>query len=217
LLNTPAEEIGGGSQSAYFVGQYVHQLGLRVRPAVGQEVLEMIPDAFVGVQLGRVCREGHQMQTACASEKFLHRIAAMDCAVVQQHDQMTTDLTQEMPQEDGHLFTLDVVLVELAVQRAMESPGTDGDAGDSRDPVVGIPVMHDGGLSDRTPRLAHGRDQEEPGFVDKQDVGRQPCGVFFTAGQTDRFQSAIATSLRSTARRSGFWWLHPTWWRSLPT
>jgi hypothetical protein len=48
-------------------------------------------------------------------------------------------------------------------------------------------------------------------------VGRQPCGVFFTRGQLDRFHSAMASSLRSRARRSGFWWLHPIWWRSLPT
>jgi len=217
VLDAPTEEIWGGRQSAYFVGQHVHQLGLRVRPAVGQEALEMVPDAFVGVQFRSVRGEGHQMKTARASEEVLHRIAAMDCAVVQQHDQMTTDLTQEMAQEDGHLFALNVVLVQVAVQRAMEAPGADGDTGDRGDSVVAIPMMYDGGLSDRTPRLAYGRDQEESRFVDKQDVGRQPCGVFFTAGQTDRFQSAIATSLRSTARRSGFWWLHPTWWRSLPT
>jgi hypothetical protein len=217
LLDAPAEKIRGGSQSADFVGQHVHQLGLRIRPAVGQEALEMVPDAFVGVQFRSVRREGHQMKTSRASEEFLHRIAAMDGAVVQQHDQVTTDLTQEMAQEDGHLLALNVVLVKLAVQRAMEAPGADSDPGDSGDSVVAIPMMHDGGLSDRTPRFAHGRDQEEPGFVDKQDVGRQPCGVFFTAGQTDRFQSAMAASLRSTARRSGFWWLQPTWWRSLPT
>jgi hypothetical protein len=48
-------------------------------------------------------------------------------------------------------------------------------------------------------------------------MGCQPCGVFFTAGQTDRFHSAIATSLRSTARRSGFWGLQLSWCRSLPT
>jgi len=217
LLDTPAEEIWGGSQSADFVAQHVHQLGLRVRPAVGQAALEMVPDAFVGVQFRSVRGEGHEVKTARASEEFLHRIAAMDGAIVQQHDQMTTDLTQELAQEDGHLFALNVVLVEQAVQRAMEAPGADGDTGDRGDSVVAIPMMHDGGLSDRTPRLAHGRDQEEAGFVDKDDVGRQPCGVFFTAGQTDRFQSAIAPSLRSTARRSGFWWLQPTWWRSLPT
>ena len=217
LLDAPAEEIGGCGEPAYLVGQHVHQFGLRVRPAVGQEAFEMVPDAFVGVQFGSVRGEWHQVKTARAREEFLYGIAAMDCAVVQQHDQMTTDLPQEMAQEGGDLFALNVVFVELAVQRAMESPGADGDTGDRGDSVVAIPMMHDGGLSDRTPRLAHGRDQQEPGFVDKQDVGRQPCGVFFTAGHTDRFQSAIATSSRSTARRAGFWWLHPTWCRSLPT
>jgi hypothetical protein len=48
-------------------------------------------------------------------------------------------------------------------------------------------------------------------------VGCQPSGVFFTLGQTDRFHSAMAASSRSTARRSGFWWLQPSSWRSLPT
>jgi hypothetical protein len=48
-------------------------------------------------------------------------------------------------------------------------------------------------------------------------MGCQPCGVFFTAGQTDCFQSVMAASSRSMARRSGFWWLHPSWCRSLPT
>jgi hypothetical protein len=54
----------------------------------------------------------------------------------------------------------------VAVQRAMEAPGADGDTGDRGDAVVAIPMMHDGGLSDRTPRLAYGRDQEESRFVD---------------------------------------------------
>ena len=217
LLDAPAEEIGGCAEPAYLVGQHVHQLGLRVRPTVGQETFEMVPDAFVGVQFGSVCGERHQMKTARASKDVLYGVATMNSAVVQQHDEMTTDLPQEMAQEGGYFFALNVVFVELAVQRAMEAPRTDSDAGDSGDSVVAIPVMHDGGLSDRAPRLAHGRNQQEPGFVDKQDVGRQPCGVFFTAGHTDRFQSAMAASLRSTARRSGFWWLHPTWCRSLPT
>jgi hypothetical protein len=48
-------------------------------------------------------------------------------------------------------------------------------------------------------------------------MGCQPCGVFFTRGQTDRFHSAMVASSRSMARRSGFWWLQPIWCRSLPT
>jgi hypothetical protein len=115
LLDASTEEFWGGSQSAYFVGQYVHQFGFRVRSTVGQVVLEMVPDAFVGIQFRSVRGKGHQMKTACAGKEFLHRIAAMDHAVVQQYDQMTTDLPEEMPQENYHLFTLNGVFVKLAV------------------------------------------------------------------------------------------------------
>lgn len=217
MRDASPKEIGGGSQSAYLLGQHVHQFVLRVWPTVGQDALEVVPDTFIGVQFGRVRREGHQMQTARAAEQFLHRIATMDFAVVQQDDQMTRDLAQEMAQEGLHLVALNVVLVEQAVQGAMEAPGAHGDAGDRGDSLMTVAVAHEWGLTDRTPGLADGGDQQEAGFVDKDDVGRQPRGVFFTAGQTDRFHSAMAISSRSTARRSGFWGLHPNWCRSLPT
>ena len=122
-----------------------------------------------------------------------------------------------MTQESLHLFALDVVLIQQAIQRTMKALGADGNAGDRGDPVVAIAVTHHRGLPHRAPGFPYGGDQEEPRFVDKDDVGRQPRSVFFTAGHTVDFHSAMAASSRSTARRSGFWWLHPNWWRSLPT
>src|SRR5512136_63387 len=99
----------------------------------------------------------------------------------------------------------------------MEAFGADGNPRDSRDPVMTISMKHDRGLSHRTPGLMDRRDQEEARFVDKDEMGCQPCGVFFTWGQTDRFHFSMAASSRSMARRSGFWWLQPSWCRSLPT
>src|SRR3989344_461825 len=99
----------------------------------------------------------------------------------------------------------------------METFGADGDAGDGRDSVVAIPMMHNRGLSYGTPRLSDRRDQKETGFVDKDEMGCQPRSVFFTRGQTVRFHFSMARLSRSTARRSGVWWLHPKWCRSLPT
>lgn len=72
---------------------------------------------------------------------------------------------------------------------------------------MAIAVKQDGGLPHRAPRFTDGGDQEEARLVDKDDVGHQPRGVFFTVGQTSRFQSAMARSSRSMARHSGFWWL----------
>jgi len=141
----------------------------------------------------------------------------MSLAVIQQNDQMAADLMQQMTEEGRHFFALDIVRIELAVQRTMKALRTDGDAGDGRDAVVPIPMMQDGCLSHGAPGLTDRRDQEEARFVDKDEMGCQPGGVFFTRGQTDRFHSAMAVSSRSTARRSGFWWLQPIRCRSLPT
>jgi len=217
LPDAAFEEDGGSSELADLVGEQVHQFGLRVRPTISQGAFEVIPDALVGIQFGGVRREGHQMQTTRAVKQFSDWIATMDSAVVQQHDQMSSNLAQQLTQEANDLFALDVVRIQLAVQRTVEAPWTDRDAGNGRDAVVSFAVANDRRPSDRGPGLADGRDQEEAGFVDEDDVGRQPCGVFFTAGQTDRFHSAMATSSRSMARRSGFWELQPNWCRSLPT
>ena len=199
---------------AYFVCQHVHQLGLSVRTAIGQGALEVIPDALVRIEFGGVRREGHHVQSGGKGEEFLHRFAVMDGAVVQQNDQTAADLAQQMAEERQHVFSLNVVLIQVAVQRTMEALGAHGDAGD---PVVTIPITQEGSLPHRAPCFSDRWDQEEAGFVDKDDMGCQPRGVFFTRGQTVRFHSAMAVSSRSTARLSGFWWLHPIVCRSLPT
>jgi len=177
----------------------------------------MIPHAFIGVQFWGIRRKGYQMQTRCTGKKLLHRIAPMNLAIIQQGNQVASYLSQELAEERRHFFPLDIVLIKLAVQCTTEAFRTDGNTGDSRDPVMTISMKYDRGLSHRTPGLADRRDQEEARFVDKDEMGCQPCGVFFTRGQTDRFHFSMAASSRSTARRSGFWWLHPIWWRSLPT
>src|SRR5512136_509278 len=112
---------------------------------------------------------------------------------------------------------MDIILVELAVQRTMEALWTDSNTRNGRDPIMTIAMQYDRGLSHRTPSLVDRGNQEEARFVDEDEMGCQPCGVFFTRGQTDRFHFSMATSSRSTARRSGFWWLQPIWCRSLPT
>ena len=204
-------------QPANFRAEDVHQLGLGVRAPICEGMLDVFPYALVGVELGSVGRKGNEMQTRRMFQKFLYRITSMDCAVVQQNHDMAVDLTQQKAKEHCDLLALDVVFVELAIQRAPEKFWTDCDSGYSGDTVMAVAVGHDRRLADGTPRLMHRRDQEKPRFVYKDDVGAHPRGVFFTRGQTCRFQSSMAASLRSRARSSGFWWLQPNRCRSLPT
>lgn len=164
----------------------------------------MLPDPFVGIQFGRVRRQRDQMQAAGAGQELVDRLAAMDGAVVQDDEHVAADVAQQVAEEHDHGLALDVVVIQVAVEGAVEPPGADGEARDGGDPIAALAMPDEGRLTDRTPRLAHRRNQEEAGFVDKDEMGCQPRGVFFTAGQTARFQCAMAASSRSSARRSGF-------------
>jgi len=204
LLNASAQKMRRRGQNTYFVGQHVHQLRLSVGTAVGQSSLEVIPDALVRVQFGGVRRERHQVQPGSACKKFPNRFAVMNCAVVQQNDQMAADLEQQITEECQNFVSLNVALIQLAVQFTMETLGADGNAGNGGNPIMTIPITQKGCLPHRAPCFSDRGDQEKAGFVDKHYMGCQPCGVFFTHGQTVRFHSAMAASLRSTARLSGF-------------
>lgn len=200
------------------LGQDVHEVGLRLGAAVGQPGLEMVPHAFVGVQFGGVPGgKGDQVEAGGAGEQRLHGLAAMDPAIVQQHDEVAGDLAEEVAEERRDFCPLDVVLIQLAVERAMAALRADGEPRDGRDTVVGIPVPQERRLPHRAPGLADRGEQEEARFVYEDEVGPQPGGVFFTRGQVVRFHAAMPASSRWRARRSGFWWLQPSWWRSLPT
>lgn len=150
-------------------------------------------------------------------QEFSHRLAPMGIEIIQQNDQVAADLAQQMAEERRDFFALDVILVKMAVKRASITLMTNSNPRNCRDAVVTIPMTDDRRLAHRTPCLSDRGNQQEARFVEENDMGRQPQGVFFTFGQTVSFHSAMVASLRSTTRRSGFWWLHPNWWRSLPT
>ncbi len=50
------------------------------------------------------------MQTRCMGQKILDRIAAMNLAIIQQDNEMTPYLSQELAEECRHFFPLDIVL-----------------------------------------------------------------------------------------------------------
>ncbi len=121
-----------------------------------------------------------------------------------------------MPEKQADFHVPDIVGVEVAVESQALTSRADRYSGDDRHLVAAVPMAVYGPLPTRGPGPEEVRDQEEPGFVNEDDVGAQPCGVFFTRDQVFCFQSSMATSSRSTARRSGFCGLQPSVCISLP-
>jgi hypothetical protein len=137
-------------------------------------------------------------------------ISLVNAGVVPDHDDVAAEMAEEMSQEGTHLAMPDVVLVRLEVEPDASAVRCDTDAGDHGDSIVTVAVPHHGRMSTRGPGLANRWNQEEARLVGEDDMGTQPRSVFFTRGHSFLFHCSIASSSRFSARRSGFWWLHPS-------
>ncbi len=182
----------------------LEQFAQVVRPPIRELALQARPDFFVGVQLRGVGGEELQMETGEAATDLSNTVSFVNAGVVPDHDDGSAEMTQEVPKERTDLVVLDVLRMALEVQTDMLTLRRDRDSGDHGEAVPAIAMVNDRGLAARRPGLPDVGDQEEARLVDEDDVGTQPRSVFFTRGQSLRFQRSMASSSRSKARRSGF-------------
>ena len=124
--------------------------------------------------------------------------------VVQERNHRAAKMPQQMAKELADLLLPDILVIELVIQTQVVSSRADGDSGDDGDFVPPIAVAVDGSATTRCPGLGDMGDQQESRLVGEDEMGAQPRGVFFTRGQSFRFQRSMAFSSRSTARVSGF-------------
>jgi energy-coupling factor transporter ATP-binding protein EcfA2 len=144
------------------------------------------------------------MQAGMAMSKSPQGLPLVNLAIIQQGDDVPAKMTQQMSEEFADLKSADIVRIKAVIQAQALNPGADRNSRNGRDFVPASEMTEKGRLSARRPGLQHVRNQEEPRFVEKDEMGAQPCGVFFTCGQRCRFQRSMASSFRSRARRSGF-------------
>ena len=144
------------------------------------------------------------VETGMAALDFCQRFSMVSLRVVQDGDHRAAQVPQEIPQEYANFIVPNIVEVELVEKPQLLALGADGHSRDDGNfvPTVTVPVHRS--LASRRPGLDHIRDQQESGFVGKDDVGTQPRSVFFTRGHSFCFQRSIAASFLSTARFSGF-------------
>lgn len=196
-IRTPAQSI---ERTADLMGRF----GEIVGTAVGERAFGEAPHAFIGIQLWRVAWEPGHTQPWVVSAEELERIAVMDLRIVEQQHDRPTQVAKQLTEELADPHLIEVVLVESKVQPQPLAARTHRDGRDHRNLVPARAMAMQRCLPARGPGLDDGRDQEEARFVSKDDVGIQPCGVFFILRHCSRFQRSIALALRSSVRRSGF-------------
>ena len=144
------------------------------------------------------------VKTGMPTLELRQRFSTVGLRVVQDRDHWAAQVPQKIAEEDADFGVPNVVEVELVEKAQALALGTNGDSRDDGDFVTAVAVPMHRSLASGRPGLDYIRDQQESGFVGKDDVGAQPRSVFFTRGQSFCFQRSIASSFRSTARFSGF-------------
>lgn len=205
-MHDATAELVRGAADAFERSDEVHdQLAKVVGPTVGEFALGERPDALVGVEFRRVGGKVFDTQAAVAPEERPERLSLVSAGVVQQDDARPAQVAQQLAEKGADFQLTDVFQAKMIVESEALASGADGDCRDDRDLVAPVAMAVDRCAPPRRPGLEQVWDQEESGFVDEDEMGAQPCGVFFTCGQVFRFHRLIAASSRSRARRSGFW------------
>jgi hypothetical protein len=116
------------------------ELALGVRPTVGEGALGELPDSLVRVELGGVAREAIEMEPGIADLERADGLAAVDRAVVPDHDHGAAQMVKQIPKKRADLRVLDVLGGEQEVEAAAPAARTHREAGDDRDALAPLAV-----------------------------------------------------------------------------
>lgn len=166
--------------------------------------LEMSPHVFDGIEFGSIGRQPLDLNASLGGgDEVFDQKAAMYGRAIPKDQDFSRNMPLEMFQELNHPQTLDAAGVDLK-----EEP-PQGQSTDEREAFPVKRLLQNGRLSAQRPSACPRRPGAQPAFVNEDNGSVLPARLFFNAGQTSRFQRAIALSSRSMARRSGRWQLNP--------
>src|SRR5574337_1209049 len=200
LLPEGANQFRSALHRLQATAREVADLGQVSRAQVGDLVLLQVgPDRFDRIQFGGVGRqEGNRDPAVLLFEPLPHAPTLVRADAVPNDQQLVPDLALESAQEFDDLFASDCTVDEAEV----EAPP--GEPGDGRHLLPGEALLDDRGMPTQPPSASHRALLGQSRLVDEDYRPSLTCGVFFSAGQVLRFQLAMATSSRCSARFSGF-------------
>ena len=177
---------------------------VRAAPISQLDVLEVLPDAFVRVQVGCIPWQLLDLQAlgAAVGHEVLDDVTAVDGRAIPDHQQQTRDVAQEVTEKPNHVRAAERALLSREVQ-----PSLQRNAADDSHVITRQRYAQDRRLS---PRRIGPRDtwqQVETRLIYPDDATPFSLGPFFSAGQRSAYHAAMVCSLRWVARRIGFWTL----------
>lgn len=201
-LRPASGDDGGASLSGFelaarSVVQFGQALGTIVRQGMA---LEPCPDVLHRIELRSVRGQAFDHDLAARGIDIVaHHAAAVSLGAVPQDEQRSSKVTLQCVKEFHDALLVDRAVVEAKAESRAMQPGNRGNM---------IPVeaeLHDGAVPFGCPGANPRGTLRESCLVDEDDQPSLLAGFFLSPGQVRFFQCSIATSSRSSARRSGRW------------
>ncbi len=106
------------------------------------------------------------MQPRVPTQEFPQRFAVVRGGIVQQNDDGTSEVSQQLAEKQTHFFLADVVEVKQIVEAQVLSLGTDRDSGDDGDFVpASLAMTLKGGAALGGPSPNHQGSQQKARFI----------------------------------------------------
>ncbi len=131
-------QLGRKDASAQFFGRVsngvdrtddaVHQLVRVERAAVGEFAFGQRPNSFLGVEVGSVGGKVLDVQARVSAEESGERWAVVGGGVVEQDDDGTAEVAEQLAEKATHFFLSDIVEEKPIVEAQVLSLGTNRDS-----------------------------------------------------------------------------------------
>ena len=175
---------------------------------------EIGPDALVRVEIGCVARQLLQLEPfgSALSQEVFDRLTAMDRRPIPEHQELAGQVSQEVAQEQHHIWTAEGVILDLQQQAPSRR-----DAADDRQMVARQREAQRWWVAAWGEAPHHRWQEIEARLIDPDDGAALTYRPLFSAGQRSDHHCLIAPSLRWVARRKGFCGVQPAARKRLPT
>jgi len=168
LEDAAAQFLWRGSDPVDRSDDIIHQVVSVQRRAVGKFSFGQGPNAFIGIEFGSISGKVLDMETRVPTQELPQRFTVVRGGIVQQDDDRTSEVPQQLPEEQAHLFLADVVEVKQIVEAQVLSLGADRDSGDDGDFVpASLAMTLKGGAALGCPSLGHQGSQQKARFIGK--------------------------------------------------
>lgn len=180
-MDAGSQQFLGSPDSSDGAGEAAVELIQIAGSTVGQRGIALAPDELGRIEFRRVGGEPLHMDSRTLRQIALDLLAPVDSAAIPQEDDGPPEMPEQMLQERDDMQAREVVATQPDIQADASAVWGNAERIDGRDLVLSVEVVQLRRLSAKRPSALNVRDEQEPTFVEEDQMGSQRPGFFLSA------------------------------------